>query len=163
MISFNRVLLATIWDKGLCPCPWCLVTKSKLDRLGTRWDGSVHLSKFWEFIADKVDAAWQAVYDLGKSICSTVVEDLLRSFSGVPTMVSSNFTTSWLILKLMLHHQNAFVNYLGCDFNSSQMLVVDLLHEFELGVWKALFTHLICLLHAASWGSNNLVIELDRW
>ena len=23
------------------------------------------------------------------------------------------------------------------------MLVVDLLHEFELGVWKALFTHLI--------------------
>ena len=29
------------------------------------------------------------------------------------------------------------------------MLVVDLLHEFELGVWKALFTHLIA--------------KLDRW
>ena len=29
-------------------------------------------------------------------------------------------------------------------------MVVDLLHEFELGVWKALFTHLIRILHAAS-------------
>ena len=63
----------------------------------------------------------------------------------------------------MLHHQNAFVNCLGCDFNPSQMLVVDLLHKFELGVWKALFTHLIHLLHAAGQGSDNLVIELDRW
>jgi hypothetical protein len=40
------------------------------------------------------------------------------------------------------------------------MLVVDLLHEFELGVWKTLFTHLIRLLYAAG-GSDRLVIELD--
>ena len=30
------------------------------------------------------------------------------------------------------------------------MMVVDLMHEFELGVWKTLFTHLIRILHAAS-------------
>ncbi len=41
------------------------------------------------------------------------------------------------------------------------MLVVDLLHEFELGVWKALFTHLIRLLYAAGQGSDVLVTELD--
>lgn len=29
-------------------------------------------------------------------------------------------------------------------------MVVDLLHEFELGVWKSLLTHLIRILHAAS-------------
>lgn len=28
------------------------------------------------------------------------------------------------------------------------MLVVDLMHEFELGVWKALLTHLIRMLYA---------------
>lgn len=28
------------------------------------------------------------------------------------------------------------------------MFVPDLLHEFELGVWKAMFTHLIPLLYA---------------
>ena len=40
------------------------------------------------------------------------------------------------------------------------MLVVDLMHEFELGVWKALFTHLICILAATAAG-DTLVNELD--
>ena len=44
--------------------------------------------------------------------------------------------------------QNAFPDRLGADFNVSRMLVVDLLHEFELGVWKALFTHLIRVLYS---------------
>jgi hypothetical protein len=39
------------------------------------------------------------------------------------------------------------------------MLVVDLMHEFELGVWKNLFTHLIRMLYASS---PALVIEVDR-
>jgi hypothetical protein len=29
------------------------------------------------------------------------------------------------------------------------MFVPDLLHEFELGVWKAVFTHLMRILYAA--------------
>ena len=41
------------------------------------------------------------------------------------------------------------------------MLVVDLLHEFELGVWKALFIHLIRVLYAAA-PNGSLVTELDR-
>jgi hypothetical protein len=41
------------------------------------------------------------------------------------------------------------------------MLVVDIMHEFELGVWKAIFTHLIRLLYAAGPG-GRLVTELDR-
>jgi len=28
------------------------------------------------------------------------------------------------------------------------MFVVDLMHEFELGVWKATFTHLLRILYA---------------
>ena len=40
------------------------------------------------------------------------------------------------------------------------MLVVDLLHEFELGVWKALFTHLIRVLYAAD-SHGSLVAELN--
>ena len=42
------------------------------------------------------------------------------------------------------------------------MLVVDLMHEFELGVWKTLFTHLIRLFYAAGNGSDKLVVELDH-
>lgn len=40
-----------------------------------------------------------------------------------------------------------------------QILVVDLLHEFELGVWKSFFTHLIRILRTYGEGS---VQELNR-
>jgi hypothetical protein len=58
--------------------------------------------------------------------------------------------------------QNAFSEKLGClGFNLFIMLVVDLMHEFELGVWKALFVHLIRILSSACAG-DELVHELDR-
>ena len=41
------------------------------------------------------------------------------------------------------------------------MLVIDLMHEFELGVWKALFTHLIRILSAAGTG-DEFLHELDH-
>jgi hypothetical protein len=41
------------------------------------------------------------------------------------------------------------------------MMVVDLLHEFELGVWKTLFTHLIRILRAASERPGTLTDELN--
>ena len=41
------------------------------------------------------------------------------------------------------------------------MLVVDLLHEFELGVWKAIFIHLLRILYAAAPG-GWLIAELNR-
>ncbi|KAF8873129.1 hypothetical protein BD779DRAFT_1613708 [Infundibulicybe gibba] len=127
----EKVLLATIRDKGLCPCPRCLITKSKLDGLGLRRDITTHANNVRQFMAG----------NLARPICSAAVEDLLKSFSGVPT--SASFP-------------------LGPSFNPSTMLVVDLLHEFELGVWKALFTHLIRLVHAAGRGSDDLVVELDK-
>ena len=39
------------------------------------------------------------------------------------------------------------------------MLVIDLLHEFELGVWKAVFTHLLRLLDSLK---PSMIHELDR-
>lgn len=43
------------------------------------------------------------------------------------------------------------------------MLVVDFLHEFELGVWKATFIHIIRVLYAAVPG-GKLVLDLnERW
>jgi len=60
---------------------------------------------------------------------------------------------------LMFSYQNAFSTRLGPGFNVYSMLVVDFMHEVELGVWKSLFTHLIRLLHAID---GALVNELDR-
>ena len=41
------------------------------------------------------------------------------------------------------------------------MFVVDLMHEFELGVWKAIFTHLLRLLYAQ--GGNGISKLNERY
>jgi len=41
------------------------------------------------------------------------------------------------------------------------MLVVNLMHEVELGVWKALFTHLIHILYTMP-SKGKLVGDLDK-
>ena len=53
------------------------------------------------------------------------------------------------------------MQHLGQIFNVSRMLVVDLLHEFELGVWKTLFTDLIRILYAEM-PHGELVKELNK-
>ncbi|KAI6159300.1 hypothetical protein EDD17DRAFT_1448741, partial [Pisolithus thermaeus] len=37
------------------------------------------------------------------------------------------------------------------------MFTVDLLHEFELGVFKSVFRHLLCLLHAINLDAINIL------
>jgi len=57
--------------------------------------------------------------------------------------------------------QNAFSECLGPHgFEFHSLFILDLLHEFELGVWKAVFTHLICLLYAV--GGDGIQI-LNKW
>ncbi|KAF8237215.1 hypothetical protein L208DRAFT_1248885, partial [Tricholoma matsutake] len=56
---------------------------------------------------------------------------------------------------------NAFSKRLqsfGVNFFS--MFVPDLLHEFELGVWKKIFKHLIQILYAVG---DDLIQELNSW
>jgi hypothetical protein len=45
--------------------------------------------------------------------------------------------------------QNAFSDRLGSlpGFDLYRMLVPDLMHEFELGVWKSVFIHLLRMLN----------------
>ena len=82
-----RVLLATIRDNGLCPCPRCLVSKGKLDCLGLQRDIMIRIKEFRVYAANKVNLARRSIYRLAKPITGSAVEDLLKSFSGVPTEV----------------------------------------------------------------------------
>ncbi|KAF9046642.1 hypothetical protein BJ165DRAFT_1611041 [Panaeolus papilionaceus] len=138
----EKVLLATIRDKGTCPCPRCLVQSKNLDQLGTCEDTDIR-SEYRTYNAKKVQRARNFIYNKAKPITGTNVEALLKEHSFVPT-------------------KNAFIDRLGPDFDPFRMLVVDLLHEFELGVWKTLFSHLIRILYAAVDRSDKHVIELDR-
>jgi len=59
--------------------------------------------------------------------------------------------------------KNAFADTVGpLSCNIYQALVVDILHEFELGVFKSVFRHLLRLLHAINpVGATNLIAVLD--
>ena len=90
-------------------------------------------------------------------INSRVVEDLLQEHSLVPTAV---FFILFLKRFVLIHYQNAFSSKLvPFGFNMFNMLVVDLMHEVELRVWKAIFIHLLCILDCQNKGLTH---EMDR-
>ena len=76
------------------------------------------------------------------------------------TNIGRRIVSTWIIGSP--HQKNVFSEKLGIfGFDLYTMLVVDLMHEFELGVWKAVFSHLIRILYAAG-PSGCLVSELDK-
>jgi len=65
-----------------------------------------------------------------------------------------------VLLIALVHFQNAFSDKLAqFGFVLFPMLVVDLMHEFELGVWKAIFIHLLRILDCQN---EALKHELDK-
>ncbi|KAJ7732533.1 hypothetical protein B0H16DRAFT_1770162 [Mycena metata] len=138
----EKVLLATIRDGGGCPCPRCMIPKSEVHLMGSARDMTARVKKARKYLGGLVNSARRLIYGFAYGIGSTKIEDLLKESSSVPTL-------------------NAFIDRLGSDFNLHQMLVVDFMHEFELGVWKNVFIHLIRLLYALPDG-KDLVTELDR-
>ncbi|KAG1793758.1 hypothetical protein EV424DRAFT_1288407, partial [Suillus variegatus] len=87
-----------------------------------------------------VIAACRQIYKKHYGIDSTVVEALLKPESWVPTP------------NILSDHMGPF------GFNIFIALVVDLLHEFELGVWHMLLVHLLRILTSLN---KDSVHELD--
>jgi len=83
-----RVLLATIWDQGLCPCLCCLVPDTKLDQLGLVADMKTQIQKYCVYPTDAVKKAWDTIYNFADPVNSTTVQRLLKGTSTVPTSVS---------------------------------------------------------------------------
>jgi len=82
-----RVLLATIREQGLCPCPQCLIPKAILDQLSHIVDMKKQIDKPHKYLVDAVNNARKAIYDLGKPIGGVAVQRLLKGTSSVPTAV----------------------------------------------------------------------------
>lgn len=106
----------------------------------------------------KVESARNIIYNKNYAVDSDAVEKILRDESLVPTIVSL-ISADITNLKLMIA-QNAFSKRLGpSGLDMLRMFIVDLMHEFELGVWKAIFIHLLRILEAQD---KALINELDR-
>ncbi|KAJ7146778.1 hypothetical protein C8R44DRAFT_18711 [Mycena epipterygia] len=127
----EKVLLATIRDKGYCPCPRCLVPKKNFDKMGLVHDLRSRINVARIYFLNKITAARNLIYKVGLAINNARIDTLLQEFSLVPTL-------------------NAFGERLGrFGFDFHPMLVVDHLHEWSLGVWKATFAHIVRVLYAA--------------
>jgi hypothetical protein len=84
-----RVLLATIQDQGLCPCPRCLVPKSKLDQVGRITDTKNRINKVRVYPVDAVNKARQIIYDQGIPITGAAVQWLLKDTFNSPDISAS--------------------------------------------------------------------------
>jgi hypothetical protein len=137
-----------------------MVTKANLDKIGHLRDAQSRISNARSYARDLVVQARDFIYRLGYGVTSSAVERVLKQKSLIPTLVGA---TSLLMQVFILRKiQNTFGEKFGqFGINPYVMLVVDLMHEFELGVWKGIFIHLLQLLYAAA-PSGKLVAELDR-
>ncbi|KIK32452.1 hypothetical protein CY34DRAFT_45100, partial [Suillus luteus UH-Slu-Lm8-n1] len=129
----EKILLATIKFLGQCPCPRCLVKKTDVCKMGMKLDMRRRVTR--EHIDNvtrrrHVEEARALIFQLGVPVDGARVKAILNDESYVPI-------------------RNAFSErFERLGFNMFKLWVVDQLHEFELGSWKALFTHLMRILHA---------------
>ncbi|KAI0055445.1 hypothetical protein BV25DRAFT_1921798 [Artomyces pyxidatus] len=93
----------------------------------------------------RVKAARRLIYEGNHQVGSDGVERLLQEQSLVPVSV--------------VYSKNAFSERLSpLGFDMFPMFVVDLMHDWELGVGKSLLLHLIRILEAQN---ENLLVEFD--
>ncbi|KAB5588477.1 hypothetical protein CTheo_8081 [Ceratobasidium theobromae] len=125
----EKALIATIRVLGALPCPRCLVQLSNVSLLGTENDFRARETQPRTNNTFNGHLTRRLIYRDGCAVNSSSVEAILRPYSGVPTL-------------------NAFSTRLQDDpsFSVNRILVPDLMHEFELGVWKSVFMHLIRML-----------------
>ena len=135
---------------GGCPCPRCYVSKTKICDMGKKHDLRNRLKNSRndnEMLHKAIGLSHKWIYQDGTPIGSNHIGNLLNPLSLRPIRVRAR--TVSITIKLTPCKQSAFSQRLfSHGFNHYKMFVPDLLHEFELGVWKATFTHLMRILYA---------------
>jgi hypothetical protein len=103
LLMSSRVLIATMKDMGSCACPRCLTPKSLFSCLGLLKDMKSRMSKIRVYAMDKVVRAREFIYDWGNTVGGVKIEHALGEGSWVPTVVSVNgFSQFMIILKSLL-------------------------------------------------------------
>ena len=146
LTTVTRVLIANIKNLGKCPCPRCLVQLGEVRDLGKAVDKQRRddIRRPTHKLFRIIKKARKAIFK-GFKVSGTRVERLLEGGSRVAVNVGHPCQHSCLCTTDRNALQNAFMACFS-DLNVYSLLVVDLLHEVELGVWKALFTHIVRML-----------------
>jgi len=155
-----RVLIACIKYFSRCPCPRCLIQKAQIPETGTKKDYQRrgYKRRDDEILRRSIARARKWIFVRGVGVTGKSISDVMKN-SELPNQVS--YFRIEQCRRVNMDFQSAFSLRLSeHGFDVYPMLVVDLLHEFELGVWKATFTHLIRILYAE--GSDKIQILNKR-
>src|SRR5882762_4883161 len=88
--DITRILLASIKDRGRCPCPRCLIPKDRIQNMGMTQDRQQRIT------LKRVDSdqrrfnvanARRLIYDLNYAVDSKSLAAFLKAESLVPTLV----------------------------------------------------------------------------
>ena len=131
-----------------CLCPRCLITKDEISRAGTQRDKNIRTRRKrvdTEAVQSAIQAARRAIFN-GRALSGKAVKNHLDPQSLNPIQVHISSFTPFITL-ILIYSQSAFSARLA-DFavNFYDLFAPDIMHEFELGVWKGVFKHLMRLL-----------------
>ncbi|KAI0754052.1 hypothetical protein C8Q80DRAFT_1225985 [Daedaleopsis nitida] len=129
----EKVLLACIKYLARCLCPRCRINKDHSIGLGTKADifRRNKIREDSDDVVHRITLARRWIFEEGLPLTSVYLDRLLGDLSLTPTR-------SAMSMRLREH-----------GFNFYSLFVPDFLHEFELGVWKSIFTHFMRILYAA--------------
>ena len=136
---------------GTYLCPRCLTVLSQVPDIGKDCDHNRRwpLRDYAKDAAARVETSRGIIFDMGMSVGGEL--KCLKNGSLIPTRVTYFPPSS-------SHHthslQNAYYTELGA--NPAELMPVDLLHDWELGVGRNVGTHNIRILHAIGGGAINL-------
>ncbi|OSD02376.1 hypothetical protein PYCCODRAFT_1390006 [Trametes coccinea BRFM310] len=140
----EKILLTALKPLSKHPCPRCLVSHEDLCNAGTTSD-DLERQRNQRIDTPRlrrdIQQARKLVFEKGRSLNSKKVKDILDPCSLNPVQVRR------APLRYSEHHTQFGVNFY-------ELFVPDLMHEFELGVWKGTFKHLMRLL--AAQGADTL-------
>ncbi|KZT12196.1 uncharacterized protein LAESUDRAFT_754689 [Laetiporus sulphureus 93-53] len=140
----EKVLIACIRYLARCPCPRCLILKNDIAQMGSEVEmhRRAHARTDNSSMHGIIERTRAWVFQKGIALNSKTISHLLNPKSLVTT-------------------RSAFSDRLASfGFNHYAMLVPDLMHEFELGVWKAIFTHLLRILYAEG---HDRIQTFNKW
>ncbi|TBU51624.1 hypothetical protein BD310DRAFT_833925 [Dichomitus squalens] len=131
----EKCLVSCLKTLARCACPDCTTDKCDFWRMGTKRDMAARLKnarKDTSILHDAIARARRWIFEDGTAPDgNNIKQTKLGLFSMAP--VRSAFSQRFASIGL----------------NMYKLFVPDLMHEFELGVWKGTFTHLVRILIAA--------------
>ncbi|KAF9550311.1 hypothetical protein CPC08DRAFT_755181 [Agrocybe pediades] len=140
----EKMLVACLKYLSKPLCPRDIILKADVSRLGTVQDrrNRVKLARIDnEYEQYDRDSARQKIFDLGLGLESAGMKRILDPKALTPTR--SAFS------RRLFDH----------GFNYYELFAPDLMHEFELGVWKAVFTHLLRMAHAYG---GDIILHINQ-